>query len=394
MIGLLYWRWVNPPKTKYNWIKTYTDGEYQPYDFGVFKSMLQHSSQGQFRIFNNGLISGLPKQNIEGATYVFIGKQAFYSNTEIIELFKFVEKGADVWISAEVVPDTVLQIIGGKDTSLLMGQYVSEQVKVNCYNQVDTLSRFNWKVRSFNNQAEEWEWHYISGTNFNFNSYPRGNIDEGLNYLEYRRGKGKLYLHTSPVLFTNYCLRNDTGFEYLTSVFKGIDLNNIYYDLGSRKLKNQLNKKDNRTGTPLSYILSQKSLRWAWYLFVLMAVLFFVFYTKRRQRVIAVLPTKYNYSLRFIDTLLALHLKQGNYKYMAEINMGLFLNSIKQKYAINSAEVEAGNYESLAKKSGVSIQSIQLLFERYKQIQNSDEISAEMFLELSKLIRLFKKSNK
>ena len=79
---------------------------------------------------------------------------------------------------------------------------------------------------------------------------------------------------------------------------------------------------------------------------------------------------------------------------MATLNMGLFLNSIKEKYAINTAEVEAGNYESLAKKSGVSIQRIQLLFERYKQIQNSDEISAETFLELSKLIRLFKKSQK
>ena len=79
---------------------------------------------------------------------------------------------------------------------------------------------------------------------------------------------------------------------------------------------------------------------------------------------------------------------------MATLNMGLFLTSIKQKYAVNTAEVEAGNYESLAIKSGVSIQSIQLLFERYKQIQNSDEISAEMFLELSKLIRQFKKSQK
>ena len=394
MIGILYWRWANPPKTKYNWVKTYTDGEYQPYDFGVFKSMLQHSSQGQFKILKNGLITSLPKQNIEGATYVFIGKQAFYSDTEIIELFKLVEKGADVWISAEVMPDTILKIIGGKDTSLLIGQFGSEQVKISCYNQLDTPVCFNWKVRSFDNQPEEWEWHYISGTNFNFNSYPRGNIDEGLNYIEYRRGKGKLCLHTSPVLFSNYCLRNDTGFGYLTSVFKEIELKNIYYDLGSRKPKNELDKKGRHTATPLSYILSQRSLRWAWYLFVSMAVLFFVFYTKRRQKLIALLPEKHNFSLRFIDTLLALHLKQGNFKYMAELNMDLFLNSIKQKYAINTAEVEAGNFESLAKKSGVSSQSIQLLFERYKQIQNSDEISAEMFLELSKLIRLFKKSQK
>ena len=394
IIGIVYWRWTNPPKTQYNWSKTYTEGENQPYDFGVFQSMLQHSSKGQFRVFSNGLKSGLPEKNIENSTYVFIGREAFYSDTDIVELLRFVEKGADVWISTEALPDTILQIIGGDDTSLLMGLYFSKQVKVNCYNQEDTAVSFNWKVRSFDKQSEEWEWNYISGTNFNFNAFPRGNVDEGLNYIEYRRGKGKLYLHTSPVLFTNYCLKNDTGFMYLSSVFDGIELKDIYYDLGSRKLRDEKAGKGRGGVTPLSYILSQRSLRWAWYLFVTMLVLFFIFYTKRKQKVISVLPSKSNFSLRFMDTLLALHLKQGNYKYMSELNMGLFMTYVKQKFAINISEIETGNFILIADKSGVSLQSIDLLFERYKQIQNSDIVSADMFLELNRLIRQFKKSQK
>lgn len=67
---------------------------------------------------------------------------------------------------------------------------------------------------------------------------------------------------------------------------------------------------------------------------------------------------------------------------------------LKQKFAINISEIETGNFILIADKSGVPLQSINLLFERYKQIQNSDIVSADMFLELNRLIRQFKKSQK
>ena len=70
------------------------------------------------------------------------------------------------------------------------------------------------------------------------------------------------------------------------------------------------------------------------------------------------------------------------------------MTNLKQKFAVNTFEIETGNFLVISEKSGVPMQSIKLLFERYKQIQNSDTVSAEMFLELSRLIKQFKKSQK
>jgi hypothetical protein len=394
IIGFVYWRWSNPPKVKFNWLKTYADGQQDPYDFGVFKSLLQKRSKGSFKEIKGDLNTSLSDVNFKNSTYIFIGRQAYYSKSDIEKLMQMTEQGANVWICAENVPDTILQILGGADSSLLMGSFGGSRIKVQSFMEQDTSIIFNWTVRSFENRADSFEWNYISGTIFNSNTYLRGSIDDGLNYIELQRGKGKFYLHTSPILFSNYSLRNDTGFMYLSSVFKGQRFTDVYYDVGSRKYRNENRNRNKGTSTPLAYILSQRSLRWAWYLFVLMVILFFAFYTKRKQNVIAVLPVKQNFGLRFIDTLVALHLKQGNYKYMSELNMGLFLSYLKKEFSISLNEIESDNYGTIAIKSGVSIQRINLLFERYKQIQNSDEVSQDMFLELGSHIRAFKNLQK
>jgi hypothetical protein len=79
---------------------------------------------------------------------------------------------------------------------------------------------------------------------------------------------------------------------------------------------------------------------------------------------------------------------------MSELNMGLFLSYLKKEFSISLNEIESDNYGTIAIKSGVSIQRINLLFERYKQIQNSDEVSQDMFLELGSQIRAFKNLQK
>jgi hypothetical protein len=391
ILGFVFWRLTNDDKVNYIWHKTYSDGEVQPYDFGVFKGLLEKSSSQKFNVVKQDLLSSIGNSKPEHSTYIYIGDIAYLGKDEIENLIGFAEKGGKVWISAEWVPDTLLAILGGSETSLQIEQFNRTSVKVKTHHPIDSSFEFKWTSRSFNKKPGSFEWCFITGGKENTQVIPRGSINEALNYIELNRGKGKLYLHTSPILFSNYVLNKESGFVYLNTVFRGIELEHVYYDISARNPKEENEDKHINRASPLAYILSQKSLRWAWYILLIMAVLFFAFYTKRKQRVMPVLAVKSNFGLRFIETLSALHLKQENYKGMSELKMNLFLQFLKQKLRINLADIEQEQYDRISIKSGVSIQQIQLLFERYKQIQNSDEVSAEMFIELNRLINGFKK---
>ncbi len=117
-------------------------------------------------------------------------------------------------------------------------------------------------------------------------------------------GKGRLVVVSSPLLFTNFSILDQHTHPYV------MRLMNTLADRHVVRLDETLaagavtgDAADKHNASPLSYILSQPPLRWAYYMLLVGIVLLFVFGTKRRQRVIPVIHGKKNHDLEFVKLI-------------------------------------------------------------------------------------------
>ncbi|MEO6039935.1 MAG: hypothetical protein ABIQ93_16095, partial [Saprospiraceae bacterium] len=85
---------------------------------------------------------------------------------------------------------------------------------------------------------------------------------------------------------------------------------------------------------PLTFILQQPALAWAWYLLAAMAGAWLFFRAKRRQRIIPVLPKNENSSYEFIGTIANLHFRERDYRAQSIQQMKLFLAQLRERYGV------------------------------------------------------------
>ena len=182
--------------------------------------------------------------------------------------------------------------------------------------------------------------------------------------------------------------------EYASKVFSFFPPGPIIWDKYSKLWTMTQNYGDNTDQTPLTYILSQESFKWAYYLVWLMVGLFMVFNLWRRQRPIPVKFKPENTSLEFMKTV-------GELYYSAKDNRRLGLQIVehfkrwaRNKYYIN--EIEQVDFISkLSKKSEVEIDELQTLFTKLKYFENeAANISDEMLSDIYTRIERIKKNSK
>lgn len=123
---------------------------------------------------------------------------------------------------------------------------------------------------------------------------------------------------------------------------------------------------------PLTYILKQPALAWAWYILVGMAGAWLFFRGKRRQQIIPVLPKNENSSYQFIDTIANLHFRERNFG-LCQQNMRLFLAKVRERYGLitpmdnhtGTLRVDSDFVQRLSVVSEVQELEIQDIFRQY-----------------------------
>ena len=137
-------------------------------------------------------------------------------------------------------------------------------------------------------------------------------------------------IHTNPIAFTSGNLLSDQNMNYVSGVLADFPQEKWYFDEYSRtsefngRSRNRSPHLIDNKG-PLTYILKQPPLAWAWYLLLLMGLLFLIFKAKRKQRVIPVLKENTNNSLAFINTIGNLYFRKNDHKQLCEDQLQIWL---------------------------------------------------------------------
>ena len=117
-------------------------------------------------------------------------------------------------------------------------------------------------------------------------------------------GKGSITWACTPLIFTNFGMLDNNNHEYIFRLLSEMG------NLPVVRTEAYVPVVQEAEQTPLRYIISQRPLRWALYLSLLVVVLSMIFGFRRRQRVIPVVSTPPNHLLEFVQLIGTLYFQR------------------------------------------------------------------------------------
>lgn len=427
---------------RYNWAETYEDKKNHVYGTYIIKRFLEYTSQHGRKDIDVKLSKYFEEERQDG-NYILIGNAMLFDDSDAQALADFVANGNNAIISSKVFPNTLSKLIfepcreyvddeeGVYDDVYYEDEEVEEEVvflddddddeyEEWKYADVDHFDFVSERVGSMsvsldssyrkslpsldmyktfkNGNDIKREWYYVhdSLACIAYNDINvLGYLDtDKINFFELPYESGSFFIHTSPFVFTNENMLYDQNVEYVTAVLSSCTQENWYWDEYSKTDVNRGRARNGRQNYisskgPLSYILAQAPLAWAWYSLLAMGLLFLLFRAKRKQRVIPVLVENKNTSLAFINTIGNLYFRKNDHKRLCKDQLQLWLEKIRMQYRINTSKLDEVFVTKLSVKSKVPVKDIQALLDFYKNIDSSNFVSENTMIQFYQKINQF-----
>ncbi len=221
--------------------------------------------------------------------------------------------------------------------------------------------------------------------------------DSRVNFIRLDHGDGHLYLHTSPICFTNYHLLNEPNDEYIATSLSFLPKEQIVYWDENYKYWHRPSYGSSGYGrgkgpvkSPFSYIMSQPALKWALMIFIAAILLFMIFEAKRRQRIIPVINPPQNASLDFAETMGRLYYNNYDHKDIINKKIRYFFDYVRTKFYMKTIYYTPAFYQDLSRKSGVPQEKVTLLFKLIERLESHEgRIADSDLLRLNRHLEAF-----
>ena len=381
-----------------NWEERYDTHGKEPYDTYVIGKMLEdYFPQHDHKVLKKPLRKSLTYK--AKGNYVGIARNFYWTDEDADSLIAFVERGNKAFVASNQLPATLVRRLAFRFNVDYFYEF-NEMYYPTLYLDslatvfVGSVPRSKLKLKKvFNNFVIPNSWNVMPTVfekfpeveNIGFTEIPYGD-SVYFNYTKFKVGKGELLMHCIPLAFTNYNQITKEGKEYSEQVFSYLNNDDIYWDEISQY---ELNDFETPEKSPLSFVLAQRSLRWAWYLCLALVLVFILFRAKRKQKVIPVIEPNINTSIMFIETIGKLYYMQNNHRKVALYKMKHFQYFVRKKYQINIAKNEALKIQLLADASGLTLEHINKIIEKHILISAAHSITKEQLMEFYSLIQQF-----
>lgn len=318
------------------------------------------------------------------ALYVLITKKLFLTTEEANSMLAYVKKGNDLFISASFI-----------DPHLL------DELKIVQHGSMEAVPDFDrMEITATNFELTPYRYyylpfdHYFSGYDTNRYMKPIARNENGkTNCLVYFYGKGRLFLHAEPRAFSNYFLLQKNNYRYLQNILAYTNTNpeHLYWDDYYRNLKERRNSdKDKEDGfSTFDEIMKQPALKAAFWLSLLMLLLYILFGGKRRQRIIEPLKPNENTTLTFTETIGRLYLQKKDNKNIAEKICTYINEYVRHNYFLNTNHINDEFLTTLGRKSGVEKARVESLYRAMHQAQHKSTVTDFELLQLNELAQHF-----
>jgi hypothetical protein len=197
--------------------------------------------------------------------------------------------------------------------------------------------------------------------------------------IRYKIGEGNLILSCTPLLFTNYAVLSDSIHPFITnslSLLKGKPLiRTEYYEVDLQAGENP---------SIFRYLLSQPSLKWAFYLVLVSILLFMIFTAKRKQKAIPIIKPPENKMVDFVRSIASLYLSQNN---NADIVLKKYIywgEELRRNYGIDIINEfhDKAFIKQFSAKTGLPEEEAKALFLNLDGIREHTVVSNEEMIDL------------
>lgn len=227
----------------------------------------------------------------------------------------------------------------------------------------------------------------------NFSSYFAGydtakaevlgkNQGGNVNFIRIKHGEGNFFLNTVPLAFSNYHILNEDNSDYVFRTLSCLPVQETIWD-DYYKVGNMF------SSTPLRFIVSQDSLSWAYYVGLISIVLFIIFYGRRKQRIVPVIPPLNNTTLEFVRTVGNVYYQQKEHKNIAEKKINYFMEYLRNRYFIKAVTFDNEVLNKISEKTSYPIRKLKNIFSFIEQIKNSKNITEAELVKINSQIENF-----
>ncbi len=356
-----------------DWSRSFTRKDKIPYGgFIVLDAAKELFPANDFVVKELPIYNILKDQYFYGTNYVFINSYFSPDRLDTEYLLEYVAEGNNVFISA-------FGVYGPLADSLKI------QTLDNFFSDDSAVINF-----TLDELKSEEGYKYFEGNFENyFNEYDSSlvqilgkNEKEQANFIRIKYGIGNFFINTVPLSFTNYHLLKSGNNEYVSKALSHLPFQQTIWD-DYYKDGNKYN------ASALQYIISQPSLKWAYYVILVSIVLFIFFYGRRKQRIIPVIKPLTNTTLEFVEIVGNLYYQQKDYKNIAEKKITYFFDHIRNKYFIRTSTFDNEIIKKIAEKSSVPESKIKSLFNDIGNISRSPKITEEELININYRIEKF-----
>jgi hypothetical protein len=332
------------------------------------------------------------------SVYMLLDNGIEMSEKEIDKLKEFVHQGNAAFVS---VLDFGKRFSDEFCYGDLTNEMWNEGVNLNFTH--DTFnSNHSYYFQRFQNNVQTYrEWNYFVPSNFKvgLNNVTTISLDTYLEnpvFVKIQHGEGYFYLHSIPEVFVNESMFTQGGFDYAQSIMSHLPKGHYKWHnhLNEWDIANDVDPEDSgniKKESPIQYILKDQNLRYAYLVLLFALLVYILFKTKRKQKIIPTIEPNENSSLEFVETVSKLYLKQDkHYKFIIHYEQS-FIHFIKDKYYISSQNIDENYIDSVALKSDVSSELIQKIFKEFKKAKTSYSYSTDNLIALHKKIEYFYK---
>ena len=439
LIALLLYSFLSK---RTNWSETYDDLSTEPYGTLVVKKLLQKQSEGynfeELSKSNNFYLDKFAKST--GQNYIFLGGGFWIDSVHTAQLFRFIENGNNAFICSYAFSDEIDKVLARIDTmrypevefedstksknSLIQVDIKQASLNSSYANYYDSISLHlihpdfkdvdSSKIISYRYDGSVYP-HYFSAYKINNFKKPEDVIPIGIqkkedfnpdlslssnysrsnfNFFKVKIGKGTLFLHSTPLIFTNYYLRDTANLTYSARVFSHLSQSNIIWDSKNRYSREYVENKNRQLNnfigrsSPLQFILKQPALRKAWFILLALVIIYIVFTSKRVQRIIPVNNAPKNENLQLLQLLALRGWRNKEYNATVYELFQQFKMFVKKRYRAEYKENNPEFVTQLSESSNIPTHVIQKITGTYFSA-TATAIKEHELVEMFEALRAF-----
>jgi len=385
ILGIIITEIVRPRPI--NWRASYTNTDKIPFGCYVLYNELPTLFEDTIEpVYESTYEMLTHRDSTQNSGFIFINNSIYFDEQETHKLLDYVDKGNTVFIAANNFGGFLLDTLNIK----VLSDYGLEEEEAEI-----RLSHNNFKNRSYKYARGIQYTRFTSLDTLNSKvlgsiKYTRSNVlqntpDEYIdapNFIQTKFGKGTFLLNTIPQAYTNYYMLRGNQ-DYVAQTLSYVNEENMYWDNYNKSGRVVVD-------SPMRFVLTQDSLRWAYYLTISSILLFVLFKAKRQQRTIPIIKPLENSSVEFARTVGALYYQNKDYTDLIHKKTTYFLSHLRNRYHMDLSHISDKTVHELAAKSGKSKAETKKLLELIVSLKNKKTHSEQDSIQLNKIILDFK----